>query len=322
MLRKIMKMLRPGARGNSAGGRALPSIDRSEIASFLSVHQGLPQLDWGAAEAWIERKATRPGACESLKRAVAAAWLDELRDALTDDHRRWRNVRVEGLAPLEGNNSQRVARGTDGAIKVIEKALRPIRGDDPIPPFAVVALNSSDNYYSFISHFYPEEGEWGTSGGVYINDGADSFPIIALPTNLQWALEQTVAHELTHHSLRGAELPIWVEEGLTQMMEERVTGVSNFRLDREMLSRQRDRWLDGDLESYLSGASFSSAEDDTQELAYHLSQLVVRGLLSREPDRFFEFARACRKTSWNEAALEHIGQTPEELIERALNVQV
>jgi len=140
------------------------------------------------------------------------------------------------------------------------------------------------------------------------------------PTTLKWAMEQTIAHELTHHALHDAQLPLWVEEGITQMMEERVTGQTNFKLDRQMLRRHREHWLDGSLERFLSGEGFSAPHDDEQELSYHLAQLVVRGLLSRDPKSFFAFARACGTTNPGDAATRHLGATPDEIVERALNV--
>lgn len=319
MLRRLLQRLGVGGR-RSHTGRSLLSIDREEIAGFLSVEHGLPQMDWGAVDLWLSRKEPDEQRRAGLRRAAAAAWLDEVRDSLSEDHRRWRHASVEGLGPMESDRAVRIARGTDGAVALISKALSKMRGPTPIPPFAVVALGSSDAYYSFISHFCPEEGEWGTSGGVYINDGPESFPVIALPTNLKWALEQTIAHELTHHALHGMGLPLWIEEGITQMMEERVTGVTNFKLDREMIQRHQDRWLDGRLELYLSGDAFGSAEEDTQELAYHLSQLVVRGLLAKDASCFFAFARACRSGA-AEAMEHHLGANAEELVERALNTR-
>ena len=103
------------------------------------------------------------------------------------------------------------------------------------------------------------------------------------------------------------------------MMEERVTGVANFKLDREMLERQREKWVDGEVERFVAGESFSSARDDEQELAYHLSQLVVRGWLTREPGKFFAFARACRDASPDEAAHDHLGGSEVEVVEAAIS---
>lgn len=320
VLRRLLRILRLSRPTPRRAPLSLPSLPRDEVSHLLRLDHKLPHIDWGAADAWIARTEPDPARHADRRRAIAAAWLDELRDALDDDHRRWRHPQVEGLAPLEGSASQRVARGADRSIEVIERALKPIRDDIPVPPIAVVALSSDEHYYSFISHYYPDEGQWGTSGGVYINDGADSFPILTLPIQLKWAVEQTIAHELTHHALHGLELPLWVEEGLTQMMEERVTGHTNFKLDHEILERHRDRWPEIGLDRFWSGDAFHSPDDDVQELSYHLAQLLVRSLLAQRPRDFFAFARACRDQGIETAAAEHLGARLDVLAEQALSV--
>ena len=102
------------------------------------------------------------------------------------------------------------------------------------------------------------------------------------------------------------------------MMEERVTNHTYFKVNREMLDRHRDRWLGGDLDHFLSGESFTSPIDDDQELSYHLAQLIVRGLLTRDAKAFFAFARACRESGPTEAAIDNLGAPLSELVEQAL----
>jgi hypothetical protein len=130
---------------------------------------------------------------------------------------------------------------------------------------------------------------------------------VTLPTTTKWAVEGIIAHELTHHALYNLALPLWAEEGLTQMMEERVAGQGGFALDQEMLARHRKRWLSGGVDRFLSGESFRSPLGDEQELAYNLSQLIVRRMLADHPERFFAFLRACRDVDPEEAAKSHLG---------------
>jgi hypothetical protein len=320
MLRRLWSILRSRSRSEeSRAPRDLLTLDRSEIGSFLSTREGLPRIDWGAVDTWISRRGAE-AAPTALRRAAAAAWLDELRDALEEDHRRWRHARIEGLGPVADGTAIAMSRIADQGILTIEQALTPIRGSAPVEAVAIVGLAGTESYYSLISDYYPDEGEWGTSGGVYLNEGSDCFPVIAFPTAVKRGIPRTIAHELTHHALRGVDLPLWAEEGLTQMMEERVTGVPNFRLDRDMLRRHRDRWLDGAIDRFVSGDAFQSPEEDEQELAYHLSQLVVRGWLTRDPQRFFAFSRACRRDGHETAAAEHLGMSAEQAVEHALNV--
>lgn len=308
----------------------LPSIPRDQIEHLLRFTHDLPHIDWGAADAWITRS-DRPGSGPinfnpadraDRRRAVAAAWLDELRDALKVDHRRWRHALVEGVGPLEDNLAIRAARAADRSLTAVHDALIRLRGDDPIPPIAVIALARTDDYYSFISPYFPDEGEWGTSGGVYINQGPDAFPMIVMPVQVRWTIERTIAHEITHHALKGMALPLWVEEGLTQMMEERVTGPIGYHLDREMLARHRHRWDEVGLDRFWSGESFHSSHEDEQELAYHLAQTLVRGLLSQRADAFFAFARDCGDAESIDSIVQtHFGRSPDDLVEALLSAQ-
>lgn len=307
MFERIRKLLGAGS-AKSAPAPVLPPIARDDIAHLLRSPHGLPVVDWGFADAWIRsRHASVDPAL--ARRAVMAACLDEIRDQLEQDHRRWRSAKVEGLAPLEGLAGPALAETAETACRVLERDLRVIRGDAPIPPFALVAVEPYDAYVDFTSAYFPDAGSYATSGGLYLNDGPDSFPIIAANTVARHAVAQIAAHEITHHALRECRLPLFIEEGLTQMMEERVTGIPNFKLDNELVARQRERWGEGRLGEYLAGHGFSSPEDDTQELSYALSQWLVRAELSERPKPFFEFLRRCRDLDADLAFQEVFGET-------------
>jgi hypothetical protein len=310
------------ARGHPASRPPadLRSLDRDQAASFLQVREGLPHVDWAMAESWAQRRTADERERDRLRRAVAAAWLDEIRDALAIDHKRWRHALIEGLAPVQDGAALRIARAADHAAGIISDALKPITGRAAFAPLGVIALARPEDYYSLIAPFYPDEGEFATSGGVYINERGWSFPFLAMPVRSnRHSIEQTIAHELTHHALCRLDIPLWAEEGLTQMMEERVTGVANFALDRDTLRRHRRRWEESGLEVFWSGAAFHSPHEDEQELAYHLSQVLVRGLLSAKPAAFFAFTRAATRADHGAAAAaEHLGADLDGVAERLL----
>lgn len=305
MLRRLFKLF--NARRTPEPAIEVPVLERDRIRHLLTEQSGLPQVDWGMARHWALKQAGEGLGGDAMFRALAGGWLDELRDTLKEDHRRWRRGPVEGLAPMSHGVSERVAAAAEQSIKEIRRSLGTIRGDAPIPPIAIVALASSKDYFSFIAPFYPDEGTFATSGAVYIHD-PEMFPVIALPTQVRHGIEAAVAHELTHHALASLDIPAWAEEGLTQMMEERVTGQANFKLDHEMMSRHRACWPERGFDGYFSGEAFHSPEEDEQELAYHLSQLLVRRLLTEQPRAFFEFARhASSADDGHAAASEHLG---------------
>jgi hypothetical protein len=125
---------------------------------------------------------------------------------------------------------------------------------------------------------------------------------------------------LTHLLLVERELPLWLEEALTQLMEELVTGTTGFAVDREIMDRHRSYWGRHGLDTFWSGQSFSSP-DDGQELSYHLSEVLARPLLADTPRRFLTFAAAAK---WEDcgasAAKEHLGMSLGELASRALGL--
>ncbi len=293
----------------------LPSIDRDAVRHLFREESGLPFVTWSEASTFI---AEQPGNQADVQRAIAAAWLDELRDSLTVDHRRWRSQGVEGLVPLEGSMGPSLARAADKSLQVLTRDLARIRGDGPIPPVAVVALEPNSAYLDFTSAFFPEEGNFATSGGLYIFR-EDAFPLLSINAGSRHAIEDTVAHELTHHALHDCNLPLWIEEGLTQMMEERVTGTNNFILNSEMIARQRDAFDDHDAEDFLSGAGFLSPSEDDQELSYHLAQWVTRSLLATRAEAYFSFARSCRFLAAEDACEKHFGTDPRTLVHSIVN---
>lgn len=292
----------------------LDSFDTTTLRPTLIVRSGLPQIDWDLANLWISRH--HPDASDSaqVRRAVVAAWLDELKASLRQPHVCGRQPAFESITPASGSVGTRALTAASRSLTMLQSSLAPIRGDAPIPPFALVALATNADYLSFISHFYPDDGHWATTGGLYLAGDEDHFPILAINTVPGHGVENTVAHELTHHALRDRNLPPWLEEGYTQMMEERLTGHNNFELTHELADQQRDRWQGYALSAFLDGSAFHSPEDEDQKLAYHLSQWIIRRALDESPKKFFAFTRDCLLHDPEEACLKNLGQTPQELI--------
>ena len=301
-------------RQPSKGGSDLPRVDRDVVRHLFVERYGLPQVDWGMADHWVAQQPSDPDIRPRLKRAVVAAWLEEMRDALDADHQAWRRHDVEALTPLENAAGKRIAEASASAGAEIARALVPIRGRDPIDPYAIVALKPLEAYISFKAHFLHDDANVATSGGFYMQGSESEFPVIALSAAMPHALETILAHEVTHHALVDAGLPLWAEEGITQMMEERVAGGAPFNITSEQAARQRSRWAEDQLVEYVDGDMFKSPDDDDQELAYQLSQWVVRMALERDAKKFFEFLRACRSADPEHASQAVLGRSQVEFV--------
>ncbi len=276
----------------------LPVVSRDGIASLLVMDANVPQVHLAKLEAWLESQ--RMPNDEIHRRAVAAAWLDAVRDALAVDHLRLRTANTEAIVPRAGAVGVDLSAGGERAIAVIHDALRKIRDDAPIRPNAIVAIAPTDAFIDFTSHFFSEDSHTATFGGLYIREGT-VMPLLAINAMQKGHVLSVLAHELTHHALRDARLPLWIEEGLTQMMEERVTGLLGFTLTESEREEHANEWTRDALQEFVEGASFFSPEGDRQRLAYHLAQWFSRACLTTQPDRYFAFARACVREDWQAA---------------------
>lgn len=318
MFRKLIRSLVGEDRAARKAAAGLRSIDPAILSHTIQMMDGLPHLDWGMVDAWIQRNVMEDSEIVPMRRAFAAGWLDALSEALGGEYRRWRHTEVEGLAPLAGNLGPETAMAADRAIAVIQRALRPIRGDMAIPPVAIIALEKLEQYYTLIAPLHPDEGAFATSGGIFTGGSDGTFPAIIFPCVGRHEIGSTIAHELTHHALAGLSLPQWLEEGYTQMMEERVTNTSNFHLTREIHQRHKEHWPEAGIDRFFSGDAFMSPEEDEQELAYNLAQAIVRGMLTERSEAFFAFTRACGTLGAEAAALKHLGMRIDELAERII----
>jgi hypothetical protein len=226
------------AQAASEAAPVFPDVDPAEIDGFLFTDEGLSRINWEAANAWIEANPAR-GRPQDLRRAIVGALLTRTAGELSTPHRAWRSPNVEGLSPDREPLVRGLTKVAETSYRVLSRDLAIIRGAGPIPPIAIIAISPLESYVDFIAHYYPDSGEF-TSGGVYLrgvrDGGPDTFPTIALPILPNADFANAIAHELTHHALAECNLPLWVEEGFTQMFEERIVGYSAFTLDAEMVA--------------------------------------------------------------------------------------
>lgn len=301
-----------------------PPLAIEAVTPFLRTHLGLPHLDWGRARDHIQATTGDASDANDLAAAMSAGWLDALARAMRAKYpaplERWRDPAVEGLGPA--SDRARLERSTARALATIGRALAPIRGEPdehPIAHITIIAAPTMDAYYDFVDAYHHDEGDFGTWGGMYFGASPANPSMLVLNAGRD-ALEHTIAHELTHHALApttesAGRLPLWAEEGLTQMMEERVTNQSFFAIDHEKMRRHRALWSSMGLAPFLSGESFGSPNDDHQELAYNLAEAITRSLLDTRPADFFAFARACLAGQDAPAACEaHLGVSQERLL--------
>jgi hypothetical protein len=196
--------------------------------------------------------------------------------------------------------TNRILGWCEHSRRTILETLAGVSRDDGYGKHVVLAFRKSDHYYDYISDFYPDEGEFGVSSGIFLNTFYGHF---AICQTSQQQLERTIAHELNHALLRHLPLPLWLNEGVTQVIEDIVVGNSNFGFDREIMHRHRGYWNSETIQLFWTGDSFHSA-DDGQELSYHLSQVLFRNLMSDFPKRIKSFLNSANHSDAGNAALQ------------------
>lgn len=169
----------------------------------------------------------------------------------------------------------------------------------------MIHLPRQDSYYRYVSHFYPD-GDWPGSGGMHLRVGYHHMVLAAVD---QTNLECTVAHELTHAVLDHLLLPLWLEEGLTQTMERRLSRYSPpfTRDDAEKLVRC---WRTLGIELFWSGLSWQMP-GEPNEASYRLALLLVDTLLGRHGGKPFQafVLDADPADAGEAAALRHLGRS-------------
>ncbi|MEM9066627.1 MAG: hypothetical protein AAGB51_14205 [Planctomycetota bacterium] len=317
MIRKLLSKL--GMTDAADGGTPpeLPPIDPTVVSFLFTEHHGLPQVDWGMADAWISNQLDEPSV---LRRAIASHWLDKIAHSAPGPMGRWRTHDVEGLAPDRAASIERVGSICTKSLRVVSRALTRITSTDQIEPIAVVALPSNESYYDFLAYFSEGDDHEAASGGVYLSPSGPEYPCLALKGGLDFAFEEGAAHELTHHLLRACGLPLWAEEGLTQMMEERVTSIPGLTFTSKRRGEHAELWSEYPLASWAEGDAFFSPEGEVQTFSYELSEALTRSLLAGRPNDFFAFAKACRETDPDLAARKYLGASAEELAADLLGI--
>jgi tetratricopeptide (TPR) repeat protein len=117
-------------------------------------------------------------------------------------------------------------------------------------------------------------------------------------------------HEITHACLAHLTLPLWLEEGATQLAEE--AGLANwarFQLDAETAKGMRDYWHENELSNFWWGKGFFLT-DDAQMPSYQLAQVLFHLLLSDHRRQLPDFVRhAHAADAGDSSAREHLGKS-------------
>jgi hypothetical protein len=260
------------------------------VGDHLAVFNGVPVLDWRALAKWAQ-------ACDTPKATNAAmehgrrAWLLHLRDALGPEAHLYSTDESHILSTLEPNEANAIAQYISTARHRISQVLGGLAHFPLNERSILVVFDSEEDYYQYISIYYPSQGEFAFSGGMYINAGCPHFVVVR--TDLS-SVEPVIAHELTHSAVAHLHLPKWLDEGLAVNTEYRVASPRKFLYTPQELHRMHLKfWTAERIQEFWSGASFDRT-DDGNLLSYELARIIVEQM-AKQWDKFAAFVAAANR---------------------------
>ena len=273
-------------------------ISLTSIPNALETRIDLPRPDWAAICDWVTANVADDGLNDAWTK-LATQWVDQLIEALPTGYSRRESPEFVLLSNSDATTANRILRWCEDSRQVILETLSDVARDAGYGKHVVFAFHDTDTYYDYIADIYPDAGEFALSGGMFIDYGYGHFAICMAYSGEH---DRTIAHELNHAFLRHLPLPLWLNEGVTQVIEDIVVDGSHFIVDHDTVRRHREYWNSESIHWFWSGDSFFSP-DDGQELSYHLSQILFRNLMSDYPKRVSDFLNTANFVDAGNSAL-------------------
>ena len=277
------------------------TVDLSQIPGALY----LPRMNWETIRAWVEKhvkESDRPQAWAD----IVDQWLGLLNEALGNQYQTANGDQVILFAPAGYEHVESMLDQAETGLAAIAYALGSMASENRLGKLPVLLLADVDTYTRYTWPYYPE-GQYTRSAGVCIREG---YVHIALYASAPHSVERTMIHEITHACLAHLTLPLWLEEGATQLAEE--AGLANwarFQLDAETAKGMRDYWHENELSNFWWGKGFFLT-DDAQMPSYQLAQVLFHLLLSDHRRQLPDFVRhAHAADAGDSSAREHLGKS-------------
>lgn len=271
-----------------------------DVMRGARTEDGIPHPDWDSARAWVLRfpEAQLAGAWLACERA----WLDNLRGSIGLEYRLHESDTAL-LLTSQGARMASVKLGYLGTtLRRIERVLEEIVDSAHIGKQILIAFDKEDDYYRYVSGFYPDKGDFAMSSGMHLNFGCSHFVTHGLEID---RIEPVIVHEMTHSCLAHLPIPAWLNEGMAVTVEHMFAPRGQEpNHAQELLKKHRAFWTPELMQEFWSGAAFHRT-DDGNELSYDLGRILVDGL-SSDWSTFKAFVReATLKDSGAAAAAHH-----------------
>lgn len=249
-------------------------------------HDGFRHPEWDRALTWVDGlpEAERASAWLACERA----WLLQLRDSLGSDYRLHESAHGFLLSAQAPRPAAVTLEFLDNTLRRVRHLLQELAVSGDPGKEILVVFASEDDYYRYASYYYPDEGEFALSSGMFLHAGCSHFVVHGEDLA---QFEPVIVHEMTHSQLSHLPIPAWLNEGMAVNSEQRLTRIgADAWAVQHLEARHRKFWTPETIQQFWSGAAYIRP-DEGSELAYDLGRLMVNGL-SSDWEGFKRFARA------------------------------
>jgi len=277
----------------------------------------LPLVDWERLQA-SEAAALDGDAAHALWDSAAQTWLEALRDALGGRYHVTGSADFLLLSTLEPRPAALFLAACQRMHARILRNLGALAGDDGWGRYVVMVFEDPDDYYAYVSHYYPEGGEYAMSSGMFIQAGYGHF---VMPLEQIDAMEPVIAHELTHCLLAHLPIPAWLNEGLAvntehTMFPQLAAPQAQLYFPHELAAQHAAYWNADSIQAFWSGKSFL-ATDEGNRLSYDLARKIT-ALAARDETAFRAFVAQAHLQDGGLAAEANLGFPIAHLVEAVL----
>lgn len=300
MLARMLKRLRRLFGGNPssatvavpapAAASANPVVrvgdHRLDLSQTAQEREGLLHPDWEQVWDWID---SLPGTEQAEAwLACERTWLLLLRDALGEGYQLHESAHGFLLSAQPPRAAGVTLQYLDVTLRRVQNLLEELAQSADLGKEILVVFASQDDYYRYVGYYYPDEGEFAMSSGMFLHAGCSHFVVHGEELE---NFEPVIAHEMTHSQLSHLPIPAWLNEGMAVNAEQRLTRLgADIWSVQQLVPRHRRFWTPETIQEFWSGAAYLRP-DEGNELAYDLGRLMVNGL-SSDWDRFKRFAAA------------------------------
>jgi hypothetical protein len=283
-------------RGRNAQPAAeVPPFVLAEIPGAIERAGDIPYLNWEVLDAWVSSRSDHDRLASAYHCEIQRQWVDELADVFGQPYL-WAEageiILLTARPPGEAKDLLSFAERCYRATKETVGPPASMHGK-----LVVLCFATQGHMYDYLAPM-DAEGSYGGVGGFCVQEGS---PYIALP-DLPDSLEVTLLHEMTHACL-GEDVPAWLQEGVAQLVEERLTRRQRLPMEERQIRRHRHHWSKRGLQAFWEGRSFKDA-DRGQALSYELAYVLVSILVGDHREALPGFLRAATRSDVGAAASE------------------